>query len=189
MKTSSITTCRRRIYPIGVLTIAGSLIAGILLTETLTVAKPFHVPQTRPDFVTAVKAGEGASIAETFVVDQDFESLYALVAKKSAACLDVTVERTANVGYVEHSSSDYNPTLKRIGKDRAEFSLQVVHNPRAVGENAPAGGLYVMAADFRALGKGKTEMVLYRSKIGFKKIVGGLKDWAAGVPADCPKMR
>jgi hypothetical protein len=169
---------------IGLVLIAGSLIAG-----SLSIAKPFNCPQSRPEFVKAVNAGEGASIAETFVVDQDFESLYALVAKKSEACLDVTIERTAYVGYVEHSSSDYNPTLKRIGKDRAEFSLQVVHRPRAVGENAPPGGLYVMAADFRSIGKGRTEMVLYRSKIGFKKIVGGLKQWAEGVPADCPKMK
>jgi len=79
--------------------------------------------------------------------------------------------------------------LARVGRNGAEFALQVVHRPRGVGPSIPPGGLYVMAADLRSLSKGRTEVVLYRSTIGFKKIVGSLKQWTAGEDADCPKIR
>jgi len=46
-----------------------------------------------------------------------------------------------------------------------------------------------MAADIRSLGKSRTEVVLYRSAIGFKKIAAGVRQWVSGENADCPKMR
>jgi hypothetical protein len=46
-----------------------------------------------------------------------------------------------------------------------------------------------MAADMRPHGKGRTEFILYRPTIGFKKIAESLKEWAAGDGDDCPKLR
>jgi len=46
-----------------------------------------------------------------------------------------------------------------------------------------------MAADLRPLGKGRTEVVLYRSTIGFKKITSSFKQWVAGENEDCPKLK
>ncbi len=114
--------------------------------------------------------------------------MYAVLKERATACLDVEVKRTAYVGYVERSSSDYTPTVRRVGKDRAEFTLQVAHNPRGVGHTPPPGGLFMMAADLRSIGGG-TEIVLYRPKIGVKKIVASLKEWFAADPAPCPKLR
>jgi hypothetical protein len=99
------------------------------------------------------------------------------------------VQRTANVGYVERSSSDYTPTLRRVAKDRAEFTLQVAHNPRGVGATPPPGGLYIMAADLRSIDARRTEIVLYRPTMGTKKIVASLKQWFDGDPAPCPKIK
>src|SRR5262245_64601584 len=99
---------------------------------------------------------------ETIVVQRGFDEVVRTLETLAAPCLDVTVERTAFVGYVEHSSSDYNPKLRKVSGETAEFSLQVVHNPRAIGENAPAGGLYVFAADVKRTGSAQTEIVLYR---------------------------
>ncbi|PYT35267.1 MAG: hypothetical protein DMF52_10800, partial [Acidobacteria bacterium] len=79
--------------------------------------------------------------------------------------------------------------LKRVGGNKAEFALQVVHRPRGIGPKIAAGGLYIMAADIRSLGKSRTEVVLYRSAIGFKKIAAGVRQWAAGENSDCPKMK
>lgn len=101
----------------------------------------------------------------------------------------MVVNRRANVGgYVEVSSSDYNPTLRMAGSGRAEFTLQVVHRPRGVGHTPPPGGLYTMAADIRSLGAGRTEVVLYRPTMGFKKTTNTFKQWAAGENAACPKL-
>lgn len=99
------------------------------------------------------------------------------------------MQRTANVGYVERSSSDYTPTLRRVAKDRAEFTLQVAHNPRGVGATPPPGGLYIMAADLRSIDARRTEIVLYRPTMGTKKIVASLKQWFDGDPAPCPKIK
>ncbi len=149
-----------------------------------------QVPRTRREFVDAVAAGAGATKMESFVVERGFEEVYRLLEKKSSTCLDVQVKRSGFVGnQMEVSSSDYNPTLKRVGRSRAEFALQVVHRPRGVGHSPPPGGLYVMAADIRSLARDRTEIVLYRPTMGFKAIIRSLRQWVSGEDADCPKLK
>lgn len=164
-------------------------IALLLALMPFAPAAAIDVPQTRREFVKAVSDGRGATAVEKLEVDQPLHKVHALLKEKANACLDVKVQRTAYVGYVERSSSDYNPTVRLVGKDRAEFTLQVVHNPRGVGHTPPAGGLYMMAADLRSIGGGRTEIVLYRPTMGVKKIVASLKDWFAGDPSPCPKLK
>jgi len=149
----------------------------------------FEVPQTRQEFVAAVTAGKGATAVDKLTTDQPLDKVYALLEEKVGPCLDIKVQRTANVGYVERSSSDYNPALRAVGKDRAEFTLQVENNPRGVGHTPPPGGIFIMAADLQSVDDHRTEIVLYRPTIGFKKIVESLKQWFAGDPAACPKLR
>jgi hypothetical protein len=165
---------------------SGITIGLILLVGAIEVAA-IEVPQNRQEFVAAATGGKGAT-AEKVVAEQGFEKIYGLLREKASGCLDVTVNRRANVGYVEVSSSDYNPTLRRVGGNRAEFALQVVHRPRGVGHTPPPGGLYIMAADLRSLGANRAEVTVYRPNIGFKKIARALMQWAAGEDADCPKM-
>ena len=163
-------------------------LAALTLFVTAASAALIDVPQNRQEFVKAVSDGRGATAMETLTSDQSIDKVFAVLAEKVNTCLDVTVERTAYVGYVERSSSDYTPTLRRVGKDRAEFTLQVEHNPRGVGHKPPVGGLYFMAADLRSVGGG-TEIVLYRSTMGVKKIVASLKEWFDGDPTPCPKLK
>ena len=160
-----------------------------LLTSLAAVAPAaaIDVPQTRQEFVQAIAGGRGAG-PETIRVQQPLDKVYAVLEERLAACLDVKVERTAYVGYVERSSTDYNPTLRRLGTEGAEFTLQVEHHPRGVGHRPPPGGLFMMAADLRATGGG-TEIVLYRPKIGPGKITDSLKKWLSADPAPCPKLR
>jgi len=152
-------------------------------------AAAIDVPQTRQEFVQAVAAGRGASTVEHLTTNQPLDKVYPLLQERAGACLDVTVKRTAYVGYVERSSSDYTPSLRRVGKDRAEFTLQVAHNPRGVGHEPPPGGLFIMAADLRSIDGRRTEIVLYRSTMGVKKIVASLKEWFAAESTPCPKLK
>ncbi len=163
-------------------------IALVLTLASLAPAAMIDVPQTRQEFVQAVVSGEGAPV-ETFSTDQPLDKVFAILAERTTTCLDVETKRTAYVGYWERSSSDYTPTLRRVGKNRAEFTLQVQHNPRGVGHDPPPGGLFMMAADLRSIDGGRTEIVLYRPNIGVKKIVASLKEWFEGDPAACPKLR
>ena len=163
-------------------------IALVLSLAALTPAAAIWVPQTRQEFVKAVTDGKGATAVETIHSDQPLPRVYALLQEKVKVCLDVKVQRTAYVGYVERSSTDYNPNMRLVGKDRAEFTLQVEHNPRGVGAKPPQGGLFYMAADLRSI-NGGTEIVLYRPTMGVKKIVASLKQWFDGDPAPCPKLK
>jgi len=147
------------------------------------------VPQTREEFVDAVSKGTRGAKMETFTVERSFDEVYRTLEARTAPCLDQKVERTAYVGYVEHSSSDYNPGIRRVGRDQAEFTLQVVHNPRGVGHTPPPGGLYVMAVDVKRAGASRTEVVLYRPVMGFKNIAKSLIEWAEGSSTDCPKLK
>jgi hypothetical protein len=166
-----------------------ALIGLVALLLTAPPLGAIWVPQNRQEFVNAVSKGEKGSKMETFVVDRSFDEVYRTLETRTSPCLDKQVERSAYVGYWEHSSSDYNPTLKRLGADRAEFTLQVVHRPRGVGHTPPAGGLYVMAMDLKRAGASRTEVVLYRPMMGFKNISKSLMQWAEGRSTDCPKLK
>jgi hypothetical protein len=148
------------------------------------------VPQTPDEFRREVAKGARGARMETRVVDRPFDEVYQSVEARTAPCLDVTVKRSANVGYWERSSSDYTPTLRRLGRDRAELILQVAHNPRGVGHTPPPGGLYLMVVDLKRVGPSRTEVVLYSPTIGaFKKIPASFLQWAEGSGADCPKLK
>ena len=167
-----------------------SILRLAVIAAALWPLAAMEVPESRREFVESVAAGKGATRMEKLVVERDFDEIYRLLAMKSATWLDVQVRRSGFVGnQMEVSSSDYNPTLTRVGRNGAEFALQVVLRPLGVGPSIPPDGLYVMAADIRSLSKGRTEVMLYRPTIGFKKIVGSLKQRTAGESADCPKIK
>ena len=159
---------------------------GVLVAAFPALA--IDVPQTREEFVKAISDGRGAEV-ETLEIDRGLDDVYVVLEERAKTCLDVQVTRTANVGYVERSSSDYNPTVRRVARDRAEFTLQVAHNPRGVGHTPPAGGLYMIAVDLRSIDENHTEAVVYRPKIGAGKVTDSLKQWVAGSASECPKLR
>ena len=165
-----------------------AFVLGLLLALVAPVAA-IEVPQTRREFVQAVSEGRGATKMETLTAEMSLDQVYNLLEKKSTTCLDKVVNRSSYVGYHEVSSSDYNPTLKRVGKNKAEFALQVVHRPRGVGHTPPPGGLFIMAADLKSVAKNRTEVNFYQPTIGFKNISKTLRLWFAGEDADCPKLK
>jgi hypothetical protein len=168
------------------------LTALVALAAFLLTAPPagaIDVPQTRQEFVRAVTEGARGAKKETLVVERDFDEVYKTLASLTTPCLDKEVKRSAYVGYWENSSSDYNPTLEKLGPDRAELTLQVVHRPRGVGHTPPPGGLYIMAADLVRAGPSRTEVVLYRPTIGFKDIAKTFVAWTEGDDTDCPKLK
>jgi hypothetical protein len=163
------------------------------LAALLLMAPPLgaiDVPQNPEEFRREVAKGARGAKMETRVVDRPFEEVYRALEARTTPCLDVTVKRSAHVGYYERSSSDYTPALRRLGPDRAEFILQVAHNPRGVGHTPPPGGLYLMVADVKRVGPSRTELVLYSPTIGaFKKIPASFVQWAEGSGTECPKLR
>src|SRR6266581_2702763 len=108
------------------------LLSGLAgLVVAIQPVAAIQVPQTRQAFMDAVAAGGRGTAVDKLVVERGFHEIYRLLEKKSSTCLDVQVKRSGFVGnQMEVSSSDYNPTLRRVGQTKAEFALQVVHRPR-----------------------------------------------------------
>src|SRR5262245_22401059 len=177
----------------------------LLASATLLPAAPRHAatrestagpegvpttPQTREEFVRSAAAGERGMRMETITVNRGLDAVYRTLAARTRPCLDVKVERAGYVGsQMEVSSLDYEPTLKRFGRDRAEFSLRVIHRARGVGVAPPQGGFHVMAADLKRVDPTHTEVVLYRVAMGSKEITKRFMQWASGKSAECPKMK
>jgi hypothetical protein len=170
--------------------LTGILLGVGALLHPASLLLAIQVPQSRAEFVRAVAAGGRGAKSERLTIDRPFDDVYRTLEARCAPCLDVEVRRSGFVGgQMEVSSSDYNPTLKRVGPDKAEFSLQVVHRPRAIGEVTGPGGLYIMAADLTRAGAARTDVVLYRPTIGFKDITRTFTEWVDGRSNDCPKMK
>lgn len=171
----------------------GLLPVGLAGLAALLLGAPpigaIDVPQTRQEFVKAVADGARGAKVETLVIERGFDEVYKTLEARTTPCLDKMVQRSSYVGYWERSSSDYTPTLKRTGPDRAEFTMQVAHNPRGVGHTPPPGGLYIMAADLKRAGAARTEVVLYKPTIGFKNIAKSFVQWVDGQSTDCPKLK
>ena len=165
------------------------LLAVAALILIAPAAFAIWVPQTRAEFVDAVAKGTRGAKMESFVVERGFDDVVKTFDARCTPCLDKLVQRTANVGYVERSSTDYNPSFKHLSRDRAEFTMQVVHRPAGVGAHPPEGGLYVMAVDLKRAGAHRTEVVLYRPTMGYKFLSEALMEWAEGTSTDCPKLK
>lgn len=118
------------------------LSAGLILTACV------QMPQTREEFRAAVAKGAFSAKAESFAVNKNFKQAVTHLSAKTDACLNKVVERSMMQGmYQEHTRSTYRAKVKTPTANRAEFTMQVMHNPRGVGADPPPGGFYLMVAD------------------------------------------
>ena len=70
---------------------------------------------------------------------------------------------------------DFRNAVARVNDQGAVACYRAVVELGVVGENQHAIG--------------RSEVLLYRPTIGFKKIVNSFKQWVAGEDAGCPKMK
>jgi hypothetical protein len=143
-------------------------------------------PQTRAEFVKVVRAGTRYSKYEVIPVTRSLNDITERLRKRADECLSKTIERTANVGYVEHSSSTYVPSMEKLG-ERSEFTLRVQHRPRGVG--SPPDGVFLLAVDMASEGKRATKAELFSPTIGFTHIGDAVRSWLKGENAPCPELK
>jgi hypothetical protein len=144
-------------------------------------------PQTRAEFVDAVKHGAYGVTRESYTVSRDLGAVVASLEQRSKECLAKNVDRTGMVGgSVEVAGSTYRPTINRVSTDRVEFTLQVEHSPSGTAK-VPPGGLFVLAEDLGRDGNA-TRVDAYVTTIGFDDVVKAIRAWIEGHDGECPAL-
>lgn len=160
------------------------IIFGIILTGCITL----HTPQSRNEYVSAVAKGEGFTKIHNYTVVRKFSSVVKNINRKSKSCLSKKITRTWTRGYSSHvSSSTYNPSIRYINKNKAEFTLQVIITPNNTTK-PPAGGMYFLAANITKISKNKTNVIIYAPSINADEIVNSIKSWSKGKKSECPDL-
>jgi len=158
-------------------------IAGLILTACV------KMPQTREEFRVAVSQGAFSAKAENFVVKKNFTQVVTHLRAKTNACLNKEVNRWMMQGmYQERSKSTYRASVQTPTTSRAEFTLQVTHQPRGVGADAPPGGFYLMVADIEAVSPDSLRVNLYRPTLGHGDAVEAVRNWLNGKDDACPSL-
>ncbi len=157
--------------------------AGLFLTACVP------MPQTREAFRAAVANGAFSAKAESFGVNKGFQQAVKHLSAKTDACLNKVVKRSMMKGiYQEHSQSTYRATVQTPEANRAEFTMQVMHNPRGVGADPPPGGYYLMVADIKAVSANSFQVNLYRPTLGHGDTADAVRNWLNGKDDACPKL-
>jgi hypothetical protein len=157
--------------------------AGLILTACV------KMPQTREEFRAAVSQGAFSAKAETFVVNRNFTQAVTHLKAKTNACLNREVRRSMVQGlYQEHTRSTYRASVQTPTTNRAEFTLQVTHQPRGVGADAPPGGFYLMVADIEAVSADNFRVNLYRPTLGHGGAIDAVRNWINGRDDACPSL-
>lgn len=146
-------------------------------------------PQTREEFRTVVTKGAFSAKAENFVVNKSFKQAIPNLTTKTESCLNKVVERSMTQGmYHERSQSTYRANVVRPTANRAEFTMQVKHNPRGVGADPPPGGYYLIVADIEEASPSSIKVNLYRPTMGHGDTVDAIRNWLQGKDDACPKL-
>jgi hypothetical protein len=157
--------------------------AGLILTGCVT------MPQTREEFRAAVAKGAFSAKAESFVVKKNFTRVVSHLKTKTEACLNKEVHRSMMHGmYQERSRSTYRASVHTPTRNRAEFTMQVTHQPKGIGADAPPGGFYLMVADIEAVSPDTLQVNLYRPTLGHGGAVDAVRHWLRGDDEGCPKL-
>lgn len=158
---------------------------GLLLCNAACVTPP----QTRREFVDAVKQGGHSSVrTESYVVSRDLNAVVASLERRADQCLARSIDCSGMVGgSVEVSGATYLPTINRVSTDHVEFTLQLENHPSGTGK-VPPGGLYVLAEDLSSDGGG-TRVDAYVPSAGFDDVVEAIRDWIEGRESrKCPEL-
>ena len=127
--------------------------------------------------------------AENFVVNKSFKQAVPNLTAKTESCLNKVVERSMTQGmYRERSQSTYRANVVRHSANRAEFTMQVKHNPRGVGADPPPGGYYLIVADIEEASPSSIKVNLYRPTMGHGDTVDAIRNWLQGKDDACPKL-
>lgn len=144
--------------------------------------------QTEQEFrVMAPQSSYGAR--ETLTVKNSYSRAVSNFKKKTNKCLKVELLMTTRNQYgqtVAEQTLTYTPTLV-TNKTKSTLSVQKnVSGDGMIAGKVPEKGMFIVVADIKPAGKGKTRLDIYRNTYGTDIIVAAIKNWATGKSLACP---
>jgi len=144
-------------------------------------------PQTKDEFVSAMKEGGVFRNTENLSISRPFKSVVADVGEYAEKCLQVRSVAGPSYQYKSAGgSTTYRPKLEQQKGSGATLTVQEQYNDREQG-GMPKGGLFVLVAEIRAAHGSQTDVNVYYVS-GRGKIVDHLKEWATGDKRFCPSL-
>lgn len=113
---------------------------ALLLVAGLSACAIQTAPQTCTEFRTAIQNGAMMTRHETREVHREFAKVVADLQRRSQECLALSVTRRAQQGLnVSQGTTTYVPRVTTVAPDKAELTIQQIHQPKPLGEE-PEGG-------------------------------------------------
>lgn len=168
----------RRLFPIGL----ALLLTGCgTFPQTPEEFRAYYLAETRPFLFDTIAR------QETYETRRSFREVERRLTDRIEHCLNVTVRKTAWVGtHLETTVMVYHTKIRRVGKDRAEITLQQ-DGAVGVGAKAPEGGAYIMLVDLESKKGGGTSMTMYGRSVG-PDFFEAFERWANGGDPSCPDL-
>lgn len=145
------------------------------------------VPQTRDAFVDRVRPGGPFRIAEHVTVNRPYEAVVADLKECSGKCFDGRVMRPPNFRYKELGGwTTYHPKVEGSWRGVTTLSVQEEYGHPRANSGTPPGGLFVLVAEIRAAGEGRTRVDIYH--VSRRHIADPLKRWIESGDRRCPPL-
>ncbi len=144
-------------------------------------------PQTRDEFVTAMKSGRLFTNAENVVVNRPVRAVIADATDYANRCLNVRATAAPSYQYKSAGgSTTYRPKVGTNQRGVVALTVQEEYNNRPQKGQAP-GGTFVFVAEMRAVSAGQTRVdIYYLTSRG--KIADMLIKWVNGDKRLCPSF-
>jgi len=136
--------------------------------------------------VGELRLAKSAMTKEEFTINREYAQVVSDVRRKSAACLEISLTKTAqNGGTISQSYVMYHPKVKTVGNGKAEMTLQWDRLPRA--KHDPPGGYYIFLTDIERVAPNKTRLTQYGSSYFTSHTTfDAVKAWGEGKNLACP---
>ena len=145
-------------------------------------------PQNAKEFRQGVAKARTA-VVERYTENRSFTKVANTLETNAKKCLSGGVRMTSSGRMHYHVvETKYKPTIVR-NKNKISLHLQQDHvrGVRNVTKK-PSGGYYLFVVDVTPTKGGKSNVVIYRPRFGFKNITRAIKGWVSGSIKGCPDL-
>jgi len=146
-----------------------------------------------PQNAAEYRARVTAPYIEKLEVKRPFRTVSDVLKKKSAECLDVSVDRRWREPQGQYSiprqqTVRYRPAMQATAA-KAELQVQVDDGTRGGMQNVPEGGMYILVVDVYPAGSDRTRVEIYGGgEYFYKAVAQGVKNWVTGSSTACPAL-
>lgn len=174
---------------------AAYVLSIILLLSSCVTQHPQNAKEFR---LGAAKAW--TAVVERYTENRSFTKIANAIQGNANKCLSRRVRSVSSTysvgpkahggGFMQHQvvEIDYKPTVVRE-KGRISLHIQQEHVRGVINvTKKPNGGYYMFVVDVTPTAGDKSNVTIYRTRLGFKNITRAIKGWISGSIKGCPDL-